>query len=74
MCPPELVRWWNCKHLKTVHRGEPKEGRLFAEKVWRCDVHGVVYEKCFEVERERECGNHVRFGLWEGPPHVRSLA
>jgi len=57
-----------------VHQGKPKNGRLFSEKVWRCDVHDVVYEKFFDVKRKRKCNDHVRLGLWENPPDVWPFA
>ena len=64
----KLVRCWNCRHLKTVCQGEPREGRLFAEEFKRCEVHGTVLRAHYEIVMERECSDHVRFGLWEKPP------
>ena len=55
--------------MKTVHQGEPKEGRLFAEEFKRCEVHGTVL-KYYDIVMERKCGDHVRFGLWEKPPEL----
>ncbi len=71
MSPPKIVRCWNCKHLKTVHQGEPKEGKLFAEEFKHCDVHGTVFETYSEIVRERKCSHHIRVGLWESPPDAR---
>ncbi|MDH5419867.1 MAG: hypothetical protein OEY39_06285 [Candidatus Bathyarchaeota archaeon] len=70
----KLVRCWNCRHLKTVHQGEPREGRLFAEEIRRCDVHGMVFETHFEIVRERNCTDHIRVGLWETLLDARSPA
>jgi len=71
MSPQKLVRCWNCKHLKTVHQDKPKEGRLFAEEIRRCDVHGIMFKAHSEIVRERRCYDHVRVGLWETPPDAR---
>lgn len=70
LSPRKLVRCWNCKHLKTVHQGESKDGRLFDEKVWRCGLHGAIFQKRLEAVRERECNDHVRVGLWKTPPEA----
>jgi hypothetical protein len=41
---------------------------LFAEEFKRCDVHETVLKINYEIVMERECSDHVRFGLWEKPP------
>jgi len=56
--------------MKTVHQGEPKEGRLFAKEIRRCDVHGTVLKTYSEIMRKRKCHDHVRVGLWEKPPGI----
>jgi len=63
----KLVRCWNCKHLKTVHQGEPREGKLFAETIRQCAIHDKVFKKRYEILMERGCKDHFRFGLLEKP-------
>jgi hypothetical protein len=67
MSERKLVLCWNCKHLKTVHQGQPRDGRLFAETVKKCAIHGTVFKERYEVLVERECKDHIRFGLLEKP-------
>jgi hypothetical protein len=67
MSSQKLVRCWNCKHLKTVHQGEPRGRRLFPEEFKRCDVHETVL-KYYEIVKERKCSDHLKVGLWEKPP------
>jgi hypothetical protein len=49
-----MVKCWSCKHLKTIYRGRPADGKLFEKELYGCDIVGKVF-KLYQIDKEREC-------------------
>ena len=69
---PQEVRCWNCKHLRKVYRGAPRNGRLFSYKTHRCAITDEEFDDYWQITTTRVCRHHVQVGNWEAPPNILS--